>query len=56
MEIQHLSDLQALRIAQTKSGSEVELVNFKESSEAEFQRLMRVHKNDAKNALKVCHL
>ena len=52
MEIEHLKSLHALRVDQTISGNQTELANHKESAELEFKRLLRVHRNDAKNALK----
>ena len=52
MELEHMKSLHALRVEQTISGNQTELANHKESAELEFKRLLRVHKNDAKNALK----
>jgi hypothetical protein len=52
MELDHLKSLHALRVDQTISGNQTELTNHKESAELEFKRLLRVHRNDAKNALK----
>jgi serine/threonine protein kinase len=52
MELEHLKSLHALRVEQTISGNQTELGNHKESAELEFKRLLRVHRNDAKNALK----
>ncbi len=52
MELDHLKNLHALRVDQTISGNQTELSNHRASADLEFKRLLRVHKNDAKNALK----